>query len=145
MQTSAGEPVMTFQTVLLIIVIPFSMWLAIRVVQSLASGLYRHGDSLYHRREEPADYWFQIVWSVVLIAGFLYVAIAENGLRFPITILAVPPVVFWLIRSLARNEVSFANELLFVRDEQPKQYWLAIFVGLLALGSFIWPAVLRLS
>jgi hypothetical protein len=94
-------------------------------------GHVRYGDFVYRRSDEPAPYWFTVLFppvAVVLLSMALAVDMGDNDFRFDQTVswsLWAILFGFGLIRALQTGRAG-VGRVCFARPEEPREYWIIV-------------------
>jgi hypothetical protein len=106
------------------------------------AGDVRHGDLVYTRSNQPAQFWFSVLPPT---AGMLLIALAmatdmgSNDLRFDQSVtcfLGAILIGFLLIRAL-RTGQGGGHRISFERREEPREYWTIVLLYCAAEGLAI--------
>jgi hypothetical protein len=119
----------------------FVLW---QIVRAALRGAWHAGEAVYDRREQPVEYWFNLLFSIAMLplVGWLvlvgddYKSSLAWRLVFPVAFGI--PATFWLIRALQTGTIGPAG-MTADRVDEPRRFWLRILglVALIALGGAI--------
>jgi hypothetical protein len=103
------------------------------VFYRIRAGHARYGDFVYRRSEQPAPYWFTTLFppaAVFLLSLALTTSMGEDDLRFDQGVswsLWTILFGFGLIRALQTGSAG-VGRVGFARSEEPREYWMIVFL-----------------
>jgi hypothetical protein len=114
------------------------IFLAWSIAVALVRGEWRSRGHRYGRRDQPVDYWFNLLFSIAGLAMVAWLVLDSQDLQgsrawqvAPAFFLGIPAA-FWLVRALRTGSFGPGG---VHRAEKPGQFWL-LSLGLLAVLAF---------
>jgi hypothetical protein len=118
-----------------------ALFLSWSVAEALVRGEWRSRGHRYGRRDQPVDYWFNLLFSVAGLAMLAWLVLDSEDIRTSRAWQVAPalfvgiPAAFWLLRALLTGSFGQSG---INRQGEPRRFWLLV-LGLLAVLAFaVW-------
>jgi hypothetical protein len=118
-----------------------ALFLCWSVAEALVRGEWRSRGHRYGRRDQPVDYWFNLLFSVGGLAMVAWLVLDSEDLQtsrawqFAPAFFVGIPAAFWLLRALLTGSFGKSG---ISRQGEPRRFWLLV-LGLLAVLAFaVW-------
>jgi hypothetical protein len=115
-----------------------ALFLSWSIAEALVRSEWRSRGHRYGRRDQPVDYWFNLLFSVAGLAMLAWLLLDSRDLQEsrawkvgPAVFFGIPAV-FWLVRALQSGSFGPGG---INRAGEPRRYWLLV-LGLLATVAF---------
>ncbi len=125
-----------------LVLLTVALALAYDVGRGLTTDIIGWGQAVRRRSEEPVEFWGQLAFALGgAVAMFVTLAWRWGTGEFPeIPLIQIVVAVWFSIlfgRQIAKGRMSVGT-VSFAREEEPREFWLILIAGLLALGAVWW-------
>lgn len=113
---------------------------AVMVARALTTGRWGFGRASVARSDDPAEFWFRMVNTVVLVLlapGLLIWGEPGGGHVALLALLFIPRNPFRVVQ-LLRTGRATVGTVEFERGEEPREYWLVFAGGAAMLAALAW-------